>query len=161
MRPIQRYLLPVLALIAMVATPAGEHSKKKCTMATQDCLDAMSNQMKKSGWVGIEFDNEDPNRYKVVSVMKDSPAEKAGMLPGDILWELEGVRLTKENGPALEKARKNWTPGQKVTYTIRRNDQPRQITLTLGAWPADVVAKYIGQHMLDHVTADMATVKAN
>lgn len=161
MRSTRRYVLLLVALSAMVPVLAGEQSKKKCNMATQDCLDAMSVQMKNSGWVGIEYDAEDPSLFKVTNVMKDSPAEKAGLLVGDILWELEGVRLTKENGPALEKARKNWTPGQKVTYTIQRNDQKRQITLTLGSWPADVVAKYIGQHMLEHVTSEMATVKSN
>jgi len=161
MRSAVRYLIPALVLAALVPAVAGESGKKKCTMNTQDCLDAMSVQMKSSGWVGVEYDTDNPGGLKVINVMPGSPAAKAGIQTGDILWELEGVRMTTDNGPAIQKARKSWVPGQKVTYTIQRNAQNRQVTLTLASWPADVVAKSIGQHMLEHVSTEMATTRTN
>jgi C-terminal processing protease CtpA/Prc len=161
MNRITRWLPAALVVAAALPALAGS-PHKKCSMNTQDCLNAMSNQMKGSGWVGIEYDGEDAAAgYKIINVLPGSPAEKAGLVVGDVLWELEGVRMTPENGTALMKARKTWTPGQNVTYTVRRNGETKQITLTLASWPADVVARSIGQHMLDHVTADSATAKAN
>lgn len=156
-----RFLIPILLLAAVLPALGGESGKKKCTMRTQDCLDAMSAQMKSSGWVGVEYEPDSPGGLKVINVMPGSPAEKAGILTGDILWELEGVRMTPDNGPALQKARKSWVPGQKVTYTIQRNGMNRQVTLTLASWPADVVARSIGQHMLEHVSADAAATHTN
>ena len=64
----------------------------------------------------------------VRSVMKDSPAEKAGMLPGD--------RIVAVNGERVESAdftRQEWSrhkPGDTVRLTIRRPGQPNPLFLT-------------------------------
>ena len=77
-----------------------------------------------------------------------------------MLYALNGVRISKENDAALAKARREWKPGQSVTYTIKRNGTDREVTLTLAPMPADVLAKWIGKHMLEHVSADVASAKA-
>src|SRR5262245_14361461 len=148
-----------LVALAVVLAPAfaGEHSK--CPETTQSCLDHMATKMKNSGWVGLELDmDEASGGYKVTRVVPGSPAESAGIQPDDVLYALNGVRLTKENESALAKARKEWQPGQSVTYTIKRDGADREVMLTLAPMPADVLAKWIGQHMLEHVT-DLAAAK--
>jgi S1-C subfamily serine protease len=156
-------LLVVLACCAGIATTpfvAGD-SSKKCTMPLQDCLDRMSASLKTTGWVGIEFDdaNVSDGGYKIFKVIEGSPAQKAGLQPGDILYALNGVRLAKENNAALAKAREEWKPGQSVTYTIKREGVDREITLTLAPMPADVMARWIGEHMKMHETAERAASK--
>src|SRR2546422_974249 len=88
-----------------------------------------------------------------------SPAESAGILAGDVLVALNGVSLNKDNDEALMKARKEWKPGQTVTYTIKRSGGERQVTLTLGSWPADALAKMIGMHMLEHANSESVPSK--
>ena len=159
---LRRFVI-ALAYCALAATPplaAGDHPKK-CTMPLQDCLDRMSATLKTTGWVGIEFDdaNVSDGGYKIYKVIEGSPAQKAGLQPGDILYALNGVRLAKENDAALAKARKEWKPGQSVTYTIKREGVDREITLTLAPMPADVMARWIGEHMKMHEAAERGTSK--
>jgi len=134
---------------------AGEG--KKCMYTTQECLDHMANKMKSGGWVGLELEeNEATGGYTVMKVISGSPAESAGIQPGDLLYALNGVRISEENQEALKKAKKDWKPGQSVTYTIKRNGADREVNLTLAPMPADVLARWIGQHMMEHATVEVA-----
>jgi len=155
-----------LAAIALYGTLAGApvvagDSPRKCNMPLQVCVDRMSSSLKRTGWVGIEFDNSIVlnGGYRVVKVVPGSPAEKAGLQPGDVLYALNGVRIADENSAALAKARKEWKPGQSVTYTIKREGVDREITLTLAPMPADVMARWIGEHMKEHEAAERAASK--
>ena len=151
-----KVLAAVVVLAAFAAAAAGEH--KKCPAKTQDCLDRMSTKMKTSGWVGLELDWDQTKGSQVVTkVVPGSPAESAGIQIGDVLYALNGVRNTPDNGEALAKARKEWKPGESVRYTIKRNGTDREVNLTLAPMPADVLARLIGEHMLEHVSNDLAS----
>ena len=147
----------ILAVVPAFAGHGGDHGK--CKYSTQDCLDHMANKMKNSGWVGVELESENPEGYEVTKVVPGSPAEAAGIQAGDILVALNGIRISDDNEEALTKARKDWKPGQTVTYTIKRNGSERQVTLTLGSWPADALAKMIGEHMLEHANGENVATK--
>ena len=144
----------LLAAACVSQALAGGY-EKRCTAPVQECLDHMSTVLKNSGWVGSEFEpgTGPDGGYYVTRVVPESPAQKAGLQPGDILTALNGVRLIKANDVALSKVRKEWKPGQAVTYTVKRQGQDRDITLTLAPMPVDVMAKWIGDHMMEHVAA--------
>ena len=155
-----------LVAIACCATLAGApsvagESYKKCTMPVQECIDRMSSTLKTTGWVGIEFDDATVTNggYKVVKVIPGSPAEKSGLQPGDVLYALNGVRIAQDNSAALAKARHEWKPGQSVTYTVKREGVDREIRLTLAPMPADVMARWIGEHMKQHEAAERTAAK--
>jgi C-terminal processing protease CtpA/Prc len=158
-----RRLFWAIALGAVVAAGpavAGDDAKK-CPMPLQECLDRMSASLKTTGWVGIEYDNSSMSKggYEILKVVKGSPAEKAGLQPGDIMMALNGVRFAKDNSAALDQARKGWKPCQSVTYTIKREGVDREITLTLAPMPADVMARWIGEHMKEHEAAEREAAK--
>ena len=158
-----RRLLAAIALGAVLgrAPVAAGETPKKCTMPIQECIDRMSSSLKTTGWVGIEFDDSTVSNggYRIEKVIPGSPAEKAGLQPGDVLYALYGVRLAKENSAALAKARREWKPGQSVTYTIKREGVDREITLTLAPMPSDVMARWIGEHLKQHEAAERAPSK--
>jgi S1-C subfamily serine protease len=134
---------------------------KKCNVPVQECLDHMSSVLKSSGWVGIEFEpgTGPDGGYYVTRVLAGSPAEKAGLQVGDVLTALNGVRIVKDNDAALAKVRKDWKPGQSVTYTVKRQGLNRDISLTLAPMPTDVMARWIGEHMLEHLSAQNVASK--
>ncbi len=152
--------LCLAALILIIAIPAmaGDKEYKKCTASTQECLDKMSTKLQSTGWVGIEFEvDKATDKYRLTNVVPNSPAEAAGLEPGDILFAMYGIEMTEENGKALKEARKEWAPGQKVIYTVKRDGENKKIKLTLAPMPADVMAQWIGNHMMDHAKlADLA-----
>ena len=155
--------LPDVALCAVLAAAPllGGGDSKKCTMPVQQCIDRMSENLKTTGWVGIEYDDGmlSGGGYRISKVVDDSPAAKAGLQPGDVLFALNGVRFAKDNNAALAAARKEWKPGQSVRYTIKREGVDREIQLTLAPMPADVMARWIGEHMASHAAAERATPK--
>jgi C-terminal processing protease CtpA/Prc len=154
-RPLHTVLTAVAVATSLWAPALAGDAPKRCTAPVQECLDHMSAVLKSSGWVGIEFEygTGPDGGYEVTRVLPDGPAAKAGLQPGDLLTALNGVRLVHENDVALAKVRKDWKPGQSVTYTVKRQGQDRDITLTLAPMPADVMAKWIGEHMMEHVGA--------
>lgn len=153
-------LIAYAVLLALLALAARAGEPGKCSYATQDCLNYMATRMKTSGWIGVELEiDEHQGIYRVERVVPDSPAEGAGIRPGDLLYALEGIRLSEANNDKLAKVKKNWKPGQTVHYTIRRDGANVQVTLTLAPMPADIVARQIGQHMLLHAAAEVAQTK--
>jgi C-terminal processing protease CtpA/Prc len=135
------------------------HASKKCSYGTQDCLDHMAAKMKSSGWVGIELEKDDSGVMTVQRVVPGSPAEQAGFQAGDVLFALNGIEISDKNESALKAAKKDWKPGQNVNYTLKRDGRQVNANLTLGVMPADVLAKFIGEHMLEHASAEVVAAK--
>jgi membrane-associated protease RseP (regulator of RpoE activity) len=127
-------------------------SHPKCPYTTQDCLNHMAARLKASGWIGIEYEPAEDGTVTVQKVVAGSPAEKAGLQPGDILYSINGVEIRKGNDEAMAKIDRR--PGQTIHYVIKRNGVAKPIDIVLGQWPADLLAKYIGEHMLEHAEAD-------
>lgn len=148
----------LVALAIALAMPAWAHSGEKCTRPTQECLDYMATNLKNSGWIGVELDTDEDTGARVVKkVVPNSPAEGAGIRPGDILVSMNGTKLAKGNEDAIMKAKKDMKPGQTVTYVISSNGLDKKVEMTLAPMPADVMAAYIGQHMLEHANMQVAS----
>jgi uncharacterized iron-regulated protein len=64
---------------------------------------------------------------KVIKVLEESPAAKAGIQPGDILVSLDGQGLQESFDLLYLLDRK--TPGDKGKLIIRRDDEPLEITV--------------------------------
>ena len=151
-------LAVMLALAFALLTTAFAGDYSKCTMSTQECLDHMTAKFKEHGWMGIEMEIDDETSVRtIIRVIPNSPAEKAGFQIGDVLVALNGIRFGKEHEETLMKVRdRQMKPGSEVTYTVARSGYERQIPVTLAAAPPDVLAIWIGRHMLEHVTREVA-----
>jgi predicted metalloprotease with PDZ domain len=150
----------IVTLIAALAVPtlamAGDKSYK-CEMETQACLDMMIAKMKDRGWVGIEMDvDEEKWIYTIKRVVPGSPAEAADFQVGDVLVAQNGIKIVKENEKLLEEGRKGMKPGKAFTYTVSRGGKEIDLNVTLGSWPSDAMATYVGMHMIEHAKLDVA-----
>lgn len=149
-----------LALIATVAVAcvalAGEGKHEKCTASTQECLDQMRAKLEARGWLGIEAD-WGKDATKVTRVIPGGPAEAAGLKAGDVLVAINGVALAEENKEKLYAVKKGMVPGAEVTYTVKRAGAKQQVAVTLSHMPEEVIAQWIGEHMLqDHAGTQIA-----
>ena len=139
------------ALALALAVPAWAGHDGKCTQSAQDCLNHYS-AMKDRGWVGLEFDDKNKDAKVVTKVVEGSPAEKAGFKTGDILVALNGANLSDYQ--AVKAAKGSWTPGSKVTYTVKRGTSEKQLAVVLGKMPESVYAQMVGAHMIsDHMAS--------
>jgi len=94
--------------------------------------------------VQIEEETEHPEGgARVTSVVEDSPAERAGILEGDVVVSFDG-RIVR--GPAaLTKAIREREPGDRVAVRVIRDGRPYELEVELAdraaAWDVDRLGK--------------------
>jgi len=145
----KRVLVAVVSLaVLVVAVPAfagGEH----CTAATQECLDMMTKNLQHRGYIGIEMDESEDNTVVIRKVVADSPAEKAGVLEGDLLLTVNGMAPEE----AFKALHEKMVPGAKFTLAVQREGAATDLAVTLEKVPEELMARWIGAHMMQHATA--------
>ena len=82
-----------------------------------------------SGAMGISLTNA-PKGAGIEKIFPKSPAEKAGLLPGDIVTHV-GTKEMK-NLAELRDTILSFEPGDEVTITVRRRDESFDAKITLG-----------------------------
>ena len=168
--------ISLIVLLVLAAVPAlaggGECNGKQaaasaartasqahgCTADTQYCLNKMATKLKSKGWVGIELDvDEESGVMTVTRVEHGSPALEAGMREGDVLLAMNGMRFDREDKEKLHAAKSQMKVGSRVTYAVERDGYKKKLDVTLAAIPDEIMAKWVGQHMLGHATIEVAS----
>ncbi len=143
--------------IALAAAPALAGDGKKCEGTTQECLDYMAANMKNRGWVGVEMEDAGHGYHKVTRVIGGSPAERAGVKPGDVLVAVEGHDVAEADKTTWQALEAKMKPGNRIAYTVERNGSKKQIDVTLAEMPDEVLAQWVGKHMLAHAAVEVAS----
>jgi S1-C subfamily serine protease len=97
------------------------------------------------GWLGVGLQHVlVPERFRdaagrdagmmVVGLASGAPAEQAGVLPGDIILEVDGRRTGRTRGLAAALAAERI--GQPATLKLLRAGEVHLVTVTIGARPA-------------------------
>lgn len=101
------------------------------------------------GWLGVmiqeitkdlarTFDLDEAAGALVSDVVKDGPAEEAGILRGDIIIEFDGEKVDKMNQlPRLVAER---SPGKKVKVVVLRKGKKESLTVKLAELEDDLLA---------------------
>lgn len=104
-------------------------------------LDSVIERMKKGetlvpGFMGVQIDptSDEKSGAKVKEVVKDAPAEKAGMKSGDVLVSVEGQEVIDQ--PSLQRVMGEYLAGQKVKVQVSRAGEKLELEITLGVRPA-------------------------
>lgn len=161
-RPIARFAFALSVLAAPVSGLAGD-KEHQCDHPVDECLNYMVSKLKSTGFIGVELDDKKPGVLTVIKIVPESPAETAGIKVGDQLHSVNGIRFGMKNRKKLGEVIK---PGNEVQVTVKRGGHAKTIRITLAAMPADLMAKYIGEHMMTHAkptavaTAPKAAEKA-
>lgn len=68
----------------------------------------------------------------VVRIVPDSPAARAGLQPGDVITEIDGVAVA--DFQQLTKEISKCQPGQSVKAKVMRQNNPLELTVTFDRW---------------------------
>jgi serine protease Do len=131
---------------AIVATGQGIGFSIPINMAREVMRQLMEKGRVVRGWLGIaiqELTDELASGFGiaprsgvlVADVMKDSPAEAAGLKAGDVITEFEGQPVREV--PDLQKRVAAIPPGQPVPLTVIRDKKPTRLTVKIGEMPGE------------------------
>ncbi|QCX26782.1 S1C family serine protease [Nocardioides jishulii] len=84
--------------------------------------------------IGARVDTSKNNKLVgavIDEVLANSPAQSAGLEDRDLVLAVDGVRVT--DGISLIVRIRTFQPGDEVEFTVRRDDQERTLTITLGS----------------------------
>ena len=101
------------------------------------------------GWLGVgiqelseelaaQFGVKPEDGVLVGNVMKDGPAERAGLKPGDIIQEFNGRKISGVH--QLQREVAQGPVGSQARLKVLREKQVTTLTVVLGEQPADVAA---------------------
>jgi C-terminal processing protease CtpA/Prc len=82
------------------------------------------------GSTGFEVDKADPNAAKITKIAPGSAAEKAGLLPGDEILQIDGEPLAESLGEVLPE-KFFGKAGDRFQLTVKSGDQTKQVVLVL------------------------------
>lgn len=114
-------------------------------LARRVMADLMAYGRVRRAWLGIQIrtvTTEDAEYYKLPRVAgvlvsdygaEDSPAKKAGIQPGDVIVSVDGQPV--ERSGELQQRIASHQPGDRVTLTVYRDGQPREVQVRLGEAP--------------------------
>jgi len=85
-------------------------------------------------YIGVNL-SETPNGIVITNVQDGTPAQKAGIVKGDIITAVNGTKVATDN--QLANVLQRLSPGTKVTITVTRNGTAKQLELTLAVRPAN------------------------
>ena len=69
----------------------------------------------------------------ITSVGDDGPARRAGLLPGDIITQINGEDITPST--SLQRLLMQYKPNDTITLTVLRDGQTQEVQITLGTRP--------------------------
>jgi S1-C subfamily serine protease len=109
-------------------------------------------------FVGLVLVEEpDGGGVRITQVMSGSPADDAGLKGGDIITAIDGRSVKSVDD--VQSALENKSPGDKVTFSVRRDDQEEEVAVTLGRraealpvqpqLPGQMAQPYLGVRLAD------------
>jgi serine protease Do len=100
------------------------------------------------GWLGVVIQEVTPDIAEAIGVkegiiiaqvLKGSPADRAGLKVGDIIVEVDGIKIDRVRDLQLKIMRTK--PGTEVRLKIIREGKPREILVRVGELPEKVKGK--------------------
>ncbi|MCK9283300.1 MAG: Do family serine endopeptidase [Rhodocyclaceae bacterium] len=96
------------------------------------------------GWIGVEVQEITPELAEsfrlsatsgalIAGIMRGSPADKAGIKPGDILLSVEGKKVT--DAQTMLELIASLAPGRRSVFKLRRNNEELEMEVTVGKRP--------------------------
>ncbi len=106
-------------------------------------------------WMRVPVQPEEPQPFQpefpvmpgaqgalVTDVVEDSPADQAGIQPGDFIIAVDGVRVDAEN--TLSELIRKYEPGDRISVELWSRGRQRTAAVRLAEHPEDRSVAYLG-----------------
>ena len=126
----------------------------------EEFAEMMSSLTGEYSGVGMTFYGNEDGVLEVVKVFKESPAQKAGMQPGDIILAVDGVQFAgTQSSEAAEKIRGE--AGTSVTLTYSRGGVQADVTIVRAKLNAETVDYSMLEDNIGYIIIDQFESKTD
>jgi len=119
------------------------------------------------GWLGVMIGEvtsdvaealglEEGEGAIITEVLDDSPAQKAGLKPFDVVVEFNGQKV--EGVRDLQMKVGNTKPGTKITLGIIREGKKMNIKVTVGKMPAEITGAPVGREIKSKLGVEVSDI---
>jgi serine protease Do len=113
----------------MVRKDGGESDVNFLNFSGENCDVNKMLELKSSTYLGVKVENAEGG-VKVLKVLENTSAEKAGLLDGDIITEFDGNSISDYKG--FTEAIKAKSTGDKVNIKVKRGGKTKKLKAELG-----------------------------
>lgn len=141
MRRLVAPFVVVAALLASFAPVRG--AQPRCTLDVAACLQQFD-ELKARPWMGVYVNTDSLGRRVVTSVFPGSPADRAGIRPGDQIGSVGG-----QSPQDWYATRAGWKDGDRKDLVVVREAREVKLTMECHAIPDETFARIVGEHMVE------------
>jgi peroxiredoxin len=94
-------------------------------------------------FIGVRFDGDGPGGARIAAVLPGSPAEAAGLRPGDGFVEIAGHPVSGARDVTAAIAASN--VGDSVPLVVIRSGSRRTFSVVIGSMPGQVLQSFVGR----------------
>jgi C-terminal processing protease CtpA/Prc len=135
-----------LAEIGMAAVPALKEAAQSKDLEVATRARALLRKLIGQGWLGVEIHDPDADERRIRELpdhggvmvgraLENTPAAKAGLAPGDMVYAIDGKKLN-DSAHMIETVSKI-EPGTKVKLTIYRAAKKQEVEVTVARRPKE------------------------
>lgn len=140
----RRIVAPFVIAIALLASFSPVRgAQPQCTLDVETCLKQFDD-LKARPWMGVYVNTDSLGRRVVTSVFPGSPADRAGIRPGDQIRSVGGQ--TPQDWYAT---RAGWKDGDRKDLVVMRDAREMRLTMECRAIPEETFARIVGEHMVE------------
>lgn len=151
---VQRISRIFLVALVAVSTIAGD--APKCTGAARDCEQKIRQLVSGRRYFGATVQDRNPGLV-VSNVQSGSPAERAGLKPGDLLISLNGKSLTQASGREFKQYIADARTTGRIFLLYKRHGTLTRIDTRLEPYTKEQVAKMVAAHLAQTHTTTAGT----
>jgi C-terminal processing protease CtpA/Prc len=145
----RRFAIVLALLGALLTAPPARAAEEKCPLDVATCLEMFA-RARERPWLGIEFENDSTGTPHVHNIVPDSPAEKAGVKPGDVIRRIDG-----QDPRDWFAGKSGWETSGQSACSVLRDGKVKDLKFEIRRMPEEMFARIVGVHMVEGHVAYM------
>jgi C-terminal processing protease CtpA/Prc len=138
-----RFTLVLALLGALIAAPPAQAAEDKCPLDVATCLEMFA-RTRERPWLGVEFEMDSLGTPHVKNVVPGGPAEKAGLIPGDVIQRIDG-----QSPKEWFAGKGGWETSGQSACSVLRGGKTKDLKVEIQRMPEEMYARIIGIHMVE------------